>query len=250
MKVAVLVLLLLLTDLSHGSTPKAGGHFFNENQNLFDDFSRYRDGCLIPGFSIPKKQIDSRLQPGSTFEISELYQNGEGPVRRINKEVITWINTGTKIGYFQFFRDLEDVQGLEMGFQNYKSCPFSGGDMVCESYPPEPSHNFLKGEYEMCAGDGSGIPVRAVHSGLFRMRDGNIIKAHRMVESVKTGYFCKGTGLSQVKKITTIITSNEIPSYNSTVFCGGVAIYKNVEVRSLDGKLVFNHAQELTRFVE
>src|SRR5262249_11455950 len=146
------------------------------------DLSRYNQGCLIRGLPISKAQIDPRVTGGSTFDLVETYQNGHAPERIIGREIVTWLNSGKKLGRFHYVTAVENVPSLPEGFKNYQSCTVAGKSLACAKYPAEPSYDAKAGEYRDCTPLNKSFVSRELYKGKYQMGSGRNIDAHITVE--------------------------------------------------------------------
>ncbi|MEQ1875262.1 MAG: hypothetical protein ABL958_01360 [Bdellovibrionia bacterium] len=212
------------------------------------DTGRFGPGCAIKGLPFHKAQVDARAPFGGTYVTEELFRNGPGPLRTVGKDTIIWLVGDQKIGYFETFSKVHEVPGLPSGFQTYKSCPFHNGELQCVFTPFPPAHNPADGQYVNCSAKRSRKSRPVAETGIFRFSDGREVAAYRVAYSIgHTDYRCTGEYFKEVTSSITEIYSNEVPSWETSRFCGGTLIYNSRVDMALLGHFVSGYSKEIVK---
>jgi hypothetical protein len=246
------VVVVLPFLLACGSSSNSGDNsgFSSQPQGNFSlgqelppsDTSRYTVGCVTPGEPSSQSQIDLRLRVGTVFTESVKYGSNSAPsMSGLVEETVQGVTAASLLSGFRVL-SVSGVDSVQPGWTTAKSCTMpSTGAMTCQYNPPFPTITLPNSN---CVIDPTG-GTNKVYSGSFTTTNGVKVNVYKLVYTLDGNITCGGTAVGQGQLEVSSIVSNDVPSLQSSEFCGGVPVFASASLKGPDSRPIFGVSFEV-----
>jgi hypothetical protein len=207
------------------------------------DNSIYAVGCRTPGQSTSQAQIDSRLRVGQLFDYNfsttylghTLSASAQSRVMAINPTALS-LNTAVFA--------VSGISGVRRGDTLTATCSASS-DPFCVFSPAIPEISLPA--LDNCEFAGNPSPSMSADHGIFTTATGTTVNAYRVSVQLDGDFACGSQNYGHTALQIQIIKSNEVPSFFSDHFCGGVPVFGAVNIAPDTGPAIWTGSAEQTR---
>jgi len=240
-----LAILISVGCAKSGSSPGSNPNSFSGvqgnwvQQQVLDasDTSMYTTGCQNLGSPESLPQIDQRLVPGGVYDTVYQIITGPGAALMSGEVNYTIVSANSTTLVEQLTLLSGNFFGVPVGTSATETCTLdSSGNFNCTYNPPLSSGT---PNLTNCTINVTSVDPDQKFYGTFTTVAGQTFNSYKIVESYAGTITCGTQNIGAGTGVSTIISSNDVPSEGSADYCGGTPLYLTSTMTGPDGSTVW-----------